>query len=140
MLRWLWILSMLTSCATVRTTGVFVEPRAPKALHLLASDAAYQLGRIYPAAHTQISFAHETADDFGDPLVTALRSLGFAVAAPTSRGSQLVIAYVVDDVGPLYRVVLRIVTKHRRISLARVYTHEGASLHGAGTWTQQVLP
>jgi hypothetical protein len=133
----LW-LCLVTSCATARTTGSFVAHPAPSAMREIAVDAARQVGLLYPPAHTQLSFAHATDDDFGRPLVTALRSLGFAVAESSPRGSRLELAYVVDDVDPLYRVVIRVASAHRRISLARAYTHRADALRAAGVWTQQV--
>lgn len=135
---WLW-LCLLSSCATrARTTGSFIEHAPTLTMLMLAGDAARQLSVLYPPEHTELSFAHPTNDGFGRPLITELRSLGFAVAEAGPRGSALALAYVVDDVDPLYRVVIRITSARGQISLVRAYTHRADELHAAGSWTQQV--
>lgn len=109
-------------------------------MQALARDAACEIADLYPAAHTQLSFAHPTEDAFGGPFVTELRGLGFAVAEARTRGSQLAISYTVDEVAQLYRVVVRLAAARRRISLARAYLHRAGAVWPAGAWTQQVMP
>lgn len=139
-LFWLCLFCLMTGCAPVRTTGSFIERPPSKAMRAIAADAAQQLGLIYPPAHTQLSFAHPTDDGFGRSLITELRTLGFAVAAPPARGSQLSVTYVIDKVEPLYRLLLRVASPHRKVVLARAYTYRDEALRAAGTWTQQVGP
>ena len=119
---------------------MFVERPPPTAMRALAVDGARQLALLYPPAHTQLSFKHSTDDEFGRALVTELRGHGFAVAEPAVRGSQLAITYVVDDIAQLYRILLRVASAQRRITLARMYTHRDETLRAAGAWTQQVSP
>ena len=106
----------------------------------LAHDAASRLAEIYPPAHTELSFAHPTEDEFGQSFVTALRGAGFAVTEARTRGTHLELLYVVDEIEPLYRVVLRIRSARRRISMARAYTHHSDAVLAAGSWTQQEGP
>lgn len=132
-------------CASVRSTGSFIEHPAPLAMHELARDAARELATLYPPPHTEISFAHSTADAFGPPLLTELRGLGFAVSEAHTRGSQLQLTYVVDEVETLYRVILRIVSaapsgRHRRLTLTRAYSHRDRLVRSAGGWTQLEAP
>jgi N-acyl-D-aspartate/D-glutamate deacylase len=137
----LWLLVIMSACASVpvRSTGFFLERPAPNALHELARAAARELGFLYPPAHTEISFAHPTGDAFGAAFLTELRGLGFAVSETRTRGSQLQIAYVVDEVESLYRVVLRVVASGgRQFSLTRAFTHHADAARAAGAWTQQV--
>lgn len=141
MTRWFWLVFLITGCApAARTTGSFVARPAAEAMRAIAVDAARQLSQLFPPAHTQLAFVHTTSDDLGRPLVTALRGLGFAVAERSARGSHLALAYVVDEIEPFYRVVIRIRTARRRITLARAYAHRGFELRAAGAWTELVQP
>jgi len=106
----------------------------------LATDAAAELAQLYPPAHTEVSLVHAAEDAFGRQLVTELRSRGFAVAETRTRGTQLALSYVVDEVESLYRVLLRVSTERRRINLARAYSHRSGAVRAAGAWTQQVVP
>jgi hypothetical protein len=137
---WLGLIVITSACASVRSAGSFIEHPAPPAMLQLAHDAARKLAEIYPPAHTELSFAHPVDDAFGQPFVTALRSAGFAVTEARTRGTQLQLVYVVDEIEPLYRVVLRIRTASRRVSLARAYTHHSNAVLTAGAWTQQESP
>lgn len=141
MARWLSVLWLITSCASVRTTGSFVERPASKVMQALAVDAAHQLGQLYPPARTQLAIEQTTEDAFGQPFVAELRRLGFAVAqthvATDARGTSLRAAYAVDEVAQLYRVVLRIGAGQERVVLARAYTRRADTARAAGAWTQQ---
>ena len=137
---WVCLIVITSACASARSTGSFIEHPAPPAMLGLANDAARQLAELYPPAHTELSFAHPVDDAFGQPFVTALRGAGFAVAEARTRGTHLELLYVVDEVEPLYRVVLRIRSAHRRISMTRAYTHEANAVIAAGAWTQQEGP
>jgi hypothetical protein len=140
---WLWLaLCVSGACASAPpTAGTLIEHPSARALHIVATDTARQIGLSWPPAHTELSFAHATDDAFGRELVTALRGLGFAVAEHGTRGSQLVLAYVVDDVAALYRVLVRVRTRQGRFTLARMYSHGGGDkARAAGAWTQQVAP
>ena len=134
------LLCLSTACASARTTGSFVDRPATQAMRALAGDAARQLALLYPPASTQLSLRGRLDDEFGRALVTELRGHGFAVAEATPRGSQLAIAYVVDDIAQLYRVLLYVRSSTRNITLARVYAYRDASLRAASTWTQQERP
>lgn len=136
----LLILVLASACASVRQTGSFIEHPAPRAMLELARDAARTLASLYPPPHTEISFAHSTADAFGAPFLTELRSLGFAVSEARTRGSQLQVTYVVDEVEVLYRVIIRVVSAHRRLTLTRAYSHRDAVVRTAGGWTQLEAP
>jgi hypothetical protein len=137
---WLSLIVITCACASARSSGSFIEHPAPPAMLELAHDAARQLAELYPPAHTELSFAHPVDDAFGQPFVTALRGAGFAVAEARTRGTQLELMYVVDEIEPLYRVVLRIRSARRRISMARAYTHQSNAVLAAGAWTQQEGP
>jgi hypothetical protein len=129
-----------TACASARTTGSFVERPTTQAMRAFAVDAARQLALLYPPAHTQLSLRDPLDDEFGRALVNELRGHGFAVAEATMRGSQLTIAYVVDDIAHLNRVLLYVRSTTRRITLARMYAYRDASVRAVGSWTQQVQP
>jgi hypothetical protein len=126
-----------SACAGLRSTGSFIQHPTAPAMRELARDAAHQLALLYPPAHTQLSFAHPTDDAYGRPFLSELRGAGFAVAEAPTRGTQLALSYVIDEVEPLYRVVLRIKSPSHRLSLARAYSHRGKTVLAAGAWTQQ---
>lgn len=137
---WLGLLVITSACASVRSAGSFIEHPSPPAMLELARDAARHLAKLYPPASTELWFAHPVDDAFGQPFVTALRGAGFAVTEARTRGTQLELLYVVDEIAPLYRVVLRIRSAHRRISMTRAYTHQANGVIAAGAWTQQEGP
>ncbi len=136
---WL-LLSCNVACATLPTTGTFVEHPAPGAMQQLAIDAARQLALLYPPKGTHVSFAQATNDAFALPLLSEVRGLGFAVTEGRTRGSQISLSYVIDEVDPFYRVVLHVASARRRVSLARAYTHRATTVRAASAWAQQVTP
>ncbi len=141
---------ILNGCATTQY-GNFIQNASIDASQAMANDAAAQIGRLYPAASTQLNLNHVVNDPFGHTLVDKLRQSGFAVletvnepisilplslpeASAQSLPQQgLTFGYVVDQSDELYHANVHIGDRH----LSRAFLVKDNAIYPAGHWVSR---
>lgn len=145
----LLVAMLLDGCATTQY-GNFIQNPSQDANQIMATDAATQIVRLYPAAMTQISIGHVVNDAFGQTLIEKLRVAGFAVqeaAEPSIEQSLFVasqspaephagirLSYIVDQSDDLYHANLMIGDTR----LSRAFNLRTDGIHPAGLWVKRV--
>ncbi len=139
---------LLNGCATTQY-GNFIQNPSFDANQIMATDAAAQIVRLYPAASTQFTLGHPIKDAFGQTLIEKLRVAGFAVqeaaepsieqslfAVPQPQEEQkagIRLSYIVDQSDDLYHANLLIDDTR----LSRAFIARAESVHPAGLWVKR---
>ncbi len=148
LLALLLVSMLLNGCATTQY-GNFIQNPSQDANQIMATDAATQIVRLYPAATTQFSIGHVVNDTFGQTLIEKLRIAGFAVqeaaepsieqslfAVPQPREEQkagIRLSYIVDQSDNLYHANLLIDDTR----LSRAFIARADSVRPAGLWVKR---
>lgn len=141
---------ILNGCVSMQY-GNFIQNASVDANQAMADDAAAQIGRLYPAASTQLNLNHVVNDPFGHTLVDKLRQSGFAVLETVNEpinllslslpeGSSqsqpqqgLTFSYVVDQSDELYHANVHIGDRH----LSRAFLVKDNAVYPAGHWVSR---
>jgi len=148
MLVLLLVAMLFDGCATTQY-GNFIQNPSFDANQIMATDAAAQIVRLYPAASTQFTLGHPIKDAFGQTLIEKLRVAGFAVqeaAEPSIEQSLFAVpqpqevqksgirlSYIVDQSDDLYHTNLLIDDTR----LSRAFIARADSVHPAGLWVKR---
>lgn len=158
------ILLLLGGCVTTQPYGSFIQNPSPafsQYSKVMADDVANQIGRLYPAATTQLDLRHNANDPFGQVLIDKLRSDGFAVLENTSPANSFLAAiqspedsentsntpinvediknhglafgYIIDQSGDLYHVSILIEDQQ----LTRAFIAQSGLIQPAGLWVRK---
>ncbi len=139
---------LLNGCATTQY-GNFIQNPSQDANQIMATDAAAQIVRLYPAASTQFTLRHHINDAFGQALIDKLRVAGFAVQetaepsieqslfavpqTPAEPQAGIRLSYIVDQSDDLYHANLLIDDTR----LSRAFIARADSVHPAGLWVKR---
>lgn len=140
----------LGGCATPAPYGTRI-PAAPTDARRLADDAAAQLARLYPPAHTHLHLQQPTPDPLGQALVETLRRKGYAldeaspatpevpahVSPPPDAGPPAAVPlhylFDQDSDSRLYFLTLSVGQQ----SITRPYAMRDGTLAAAGCWVHK---
>lgn len=160
----IFALILLSGCAMTQPYGSFIQNPSPafdQYSKTIAADVASQIGRLYPAASTQLDLRHNANDAFGLALIDKLRSDGFAVLENTSTANSflaaiqppedsentsntpisvediknhgLTLGYIIDQSGDLYHVSILIEDQQ----LTRAFIAQSGQIQPAGLWVRK---
>lgn len=148
MLVLLLVAMLLDGCATTQY-GNFIQNPSFDANQIMATDAAAQIVRLYPAASTQFTLGHHINDAFGQTLIDKLRIAGFAVQeaaepsieqslfavpqTPAEPQAGIRLSYIIDQSDDLYHANLLIDDTR----LSRAFIARADSVHPAGLWVKK---
>ena len=158
------ILLLISGCETTQPYGSFIRNPSPvfsQHSKVMADDVADQIGRLYPAASTQLDLRHNVNDAFGQALLNKLRNEGFAVLESanqkdysltsvnlldsteepsnspdmeeTAQNNGVTLRYIIDQSGDLYHVSILVEDQQ----LTRAFIAQSGKIQPAGSWVRK---
>ena len=144
----LLICAVMVGCATPAPVHGNFAVAPAEATSRLVADSMKQLSTLYPAARTQLNLRQTTSDAYGQGLIEALRSRGYAVrefnpsesvlrdsTTPAIGNEAIDFGYVLDQPGrgDIYRLALTVGNK----TLTRAYVAQNNTALPAGAWLRK---